>query len=82
MVDASDRVVAVSIIIRATDDNSGVQHVQLEFESPSGKHEAKMSGRAEYFRGSPTDVVYSGSARVLQYSEAGTWNIIWIYLRD
>ena len=82
VVDASDRFVAVSIAVRATDDHSGVEYVQLEFESPSGKHEAKMYGRGEYFRGSPRDAVHRGSARVLQYSEAGTWQLKRAFVYD
>ena len=82
VVDVSDRFVAVSITIRATDDDSGVEFVQLEFESPSGKHGSTMYGYEEYFRGSPRDAVHRGSARVLQYSEAGTWQLKRAYLYD
>ena len=82
VVDVSDRFVGVDIIIRATDDSSGVQHVQLEFESPSGKHEAKMYAREEYFRGSPLDIVHKGQARVLQNSEAGIWQLKRVFIRD
>ena len=82
VVDVSDRFVAVDMTIRVTDDDSGVEFVQLEFESPSGLHEATMYGREEYFRGSKTDAVHRGSARVLQYSEAGTWRLKRAYVRD
>ena len=81
-VDVSDTFVAVEMVVRATDDNSGMQFVQLEFESPSGVHSATMFGNEYNFRGSPKDAVYLGYAFVNQYSEAGAWQLKNAYLTD
>ena len=82
VVDVSDSFAAVDISVRATDDESGVETVQLEFESPSGKHGATLFNHVQSLSGSPRDAVRKGSASVLQYSEAGTWKLVRAYLSD
>ena len=60
VVDVSDRFVAVSITIRVTDDDSGVEFVKLEFESPSGKHGATLFNHVQSLSVSPRDAVHRG----------------------
>ena len=82
VVDASDDSAPVLVDFRATDDDSGVATVQLEFDSPSGQHETQLFARAEGFNPSPFGGDHLGVVEVAQYSEAGTWRLARAYLSD
>ena len=81
-VDASYGEATVGVSVRATDDKSGVDRVQLEFESPSGNQHAMMFAREGPISGTPADGVFARTVTVPQYSESGTWQLYRAFVTD
>ena len=64
----------VIVTVTATDDLSGMTNAQARFTSPSG---AQATGTFGLFRssGTPLSGVYTGTATIPRFSEAGTWTL-------
>jgi len=73
----------VTITLRITDDLSGFEFGNFLFISPSGQQ--VLSGGynlSSRIAGNSLDGVYQASAVIPQFSEAGTWRVIQVFLRD
>lgn len=73
----------VTITLRITDDLSGFEFGNFLFISPSGQQ--VLSGgynASSRIAGNSLDGVYQASAVIPQFSEAGTWRVIQVFLRD
>lgn len=73
----------VTITLRITDDLSGFDFGNFLFISPSGQQ--VLSGgynASSRIAGNSLDGVYQSSAVIPQFSEAGSWRVIQVFLRD
>lgn len=82
-IDVSAAAQSVTLTLRITDSLSGFEFGNFLFLSPSGQQ--VFSGgynSAHRVSGSALDGIYQVPASVPQYSEAGTWRVIQVLLRD
>ncbi len=80
-IDTSAANQVVSVSMEATDDHSGVGYGWAYFQSPSGQQY-----RWVYLPGwsapDPLDVDLAADTTFPQFSEAGSWQVRWLYLYD
>src|SRR5687768_29502 len=73
----------VTITLRITDDLSGFEFGNFLLLSPSGQQVSSGGYNAQHrVSGNSLDGVYQASAVIPQFSEAGTWRVIQVFLRD
>jgi hypothetical protein len=73
----------VVLTLRITDDLSGFEFGNFLFISPSGQQVLAGGINAPHrISGNALDGIYEVTATVPQFSEAGTWRVIQIFLRD
>ena len=77
-VNVTDTSAAITISFGAIDDMSGVSYYQARFSSPSGSQEKWVDFG---FNGSVADTVTS-TLNISQYSEAGLWELSYLYGND
>ena len=80
-VDVSSGSGIITVTARATDDLSGISHLELAFESPSGEQEERMSASVPT-TGTFSDGLYVDTMTLPRFSETGTWQLKWAYLND
>ena len=80
-VDTTEGPATIAVTVRAIDDLSGISHVQLDFESPSGDQETTMF-TSRLTSGSFTDGTYVDTITLPRFSESGTWRLEHTYLTD
>ena len=82
-IDVSAGPQTVTITLRITDDLSGFDFGNFLFLSPSGQQVISGGYNAPFrVSGNSLDGVYQVSASIPQFSEAGTWRVIQVFLRD
>jgi hypothetical protein len=82
-VDVSAGPQTVKLTLRITDDLSGFDFGNFLFISPSGQQVSSGGYNAQFrVSGNSLDGVYEASAVIPQFSEAGTWRVIQVFLRD
>lgn len=64
-----------------TDDISGFSAIQVNFKSPSGG-ERRFLFVSSLVSGTPLDGVFDGSVEFPQFSEAGTWQVEFLFYYD
>ena len=82
-VDVSAGPQTVTITLRITDDLSGFDFGNFLMISPSGQQVSSGGYNAQNrVSGNSLDGVYQASAVIPQFSEAGTWRVIQVFLKD
>ena len=82
-IDVSSGPQTVTLTLRITDDLSGFEFGNFLFLSPSGQQVISGGYNApNRIAGNSLDGVYQASAAIPQFSEAGTWKVIQVFLRD
>ena len=83
VVNVGNRDEDIVFTVHVTDDLSGLQRMQLTFESPSRMQSHRV--RFGSIDANPihcTDGVYGGVLRLPRFSESGTWRLSWANLTD
>ena len=82
-IDVSAGPQTVTVTVRITDDLSGFEFGNFIFLSPSGQQVSSAGYNAQNrVSGNSLDGVYQASTAIPQFSEAGTWRVIQVFLRD
>jgi hypothetical protein len=82
-IDVSSGPQTVTLTLRITDDLSGFEFGSFIFISPSGQQTSSSGFNAQHrISGNSLDGVYQLSTTIPQFSEAGTWRVIQLFLRD
>jgi hypothetical protein len=82
-IDVSSGPQTVTLTLRITDDLSGFEFGSFIFISPSGQQISSAGFNAQHrISGNSLDGVYQLSTTIPQFSEAGTWRVIQLFLRD
>lgn len=82
-IDVSAGPQTMTITLRITDDLSGFEFGNFLFISPSGQQVSSGGYNApNRITGNSLDGVYQVTAHIPQFSEAGTWRVIQVFLRD
>ena len=82
-IDVSSGPQTVTITLRITDDLSGFEFGNFVMVSPSGQQVSSAGYNApNRISGNSLDGVYEVSAVIPQFSEAGTWRVIQVFLND
>lgn len=82
-IDVSAGPQTVTITLRITDDLSGFDFGNFLLISPSGQQVSSGGYNAQNrVSGNSLDGVYQVSAVIPQFSEAGTWRVIQVFLKD
>ena len=82
-IDVSPGPQTVTVTLRITDDLSGFEFGNFIFISPSGQQISSAGYNAQHrVSGNSLDGVYQVSTTIPQFSEAGTWRLIQVFLRD
>ena len=84
MIDSSAGASTVAVALAVTDDLAGVGPaccpVQVRFQSPSGNQ--RQGGAAAFSSGTPLDGIWGATVVFPRLSEAGTWTVEYLSLRD
>lgn len=82
-IDVSTGPQTVTLTLRITDDLSGFDFGNFLFLSPSGQQVISGGYNApNRIAGNSIDGVYEVTGHIPQFSEAGTWRVIQVFLRD
>lgn len=82
-IDVSTGPQTVTVTLRITDDLSGFEFGSFIFISPSGQQISSAGFNAQHrISGDSLDGVYQVPTTVPQFSEAGTWRVLQLFLRD
>ena len=82
-IDVSAGPQTMTVTVRITDDLSGFEFGNFIFLSPSGQQISSAGYNAQNrVSGNSLDGVYQASTAIPQFSEAGTWRVIQVFLRD
>jgi len=82
-IDVSSGPQTVTVTLRITDDLSGFEFGSFIFISPSGQQISSAGFNAQHrITGNSLDGVYEVPTTIPQFSEAGTWHVIQLFLRD
>jgi hypothetical protein len=79
-IDVSTGAQSINVIVKATDDLSGIVSSRVEFKSPSG--EQRKWAYLALVDGDALSGTWEGTITVPQYSEAGTWKVHYVRLGD
>ena len=71
----------IDVKVKATDDLAGIASVELYFESPTEMQSAQKSAR-DPIMGTANEGTYAFRLTIPQYSEAGTWRLKYVWVRD
>jgi hypothetical protein len=83
VIDTTNDAQNVVVSVRATDNNTGVNLIEVRFQSPSGNQfvTAFLNGQ-QRISGDNRDGVYSATVTFPRYSKAGTWSVLEIIAHD
>ncbi|MDQ3750414.1 MAG: carboxypeptidase-like regulatory domain-containing protein [Acidobacteriota bacterium] len=82
-IDTTNSSQTVTVTIRATDAERGVNNIAVGFRSLTGNQFLTVYIDSRHrISGNSQDGVYRAEATFLQYSKAGTWNVFQIYATD
>ena len=82
-IDVSAGPQTVTITLRITDDLSGFEFGNFLLISPSGQQVSSGGYNAQNrISGNSLDGVYQAAAVIPQFSEAGTWRVIQVFMKD
>ncbi len=79
-IDVTDEDATVEITISVDDNLSGVKHIEVNLESPSGISSTYIS--SPQISPGTMNYSFSGDAVILQYVEPGVWDVSSIFVED